>query len=113
MISKFLRNRQKYYIPILIVQVFSIAFLYGLQPKNSGSQIDYSEISTDNGSIYDILPYDGDDFAIYYYEDTQGFTVKLRDFPFDKKIQEALDVLHQYEETKDITEYIQGMLKIN
>jgi len=55
-------------------------------------------------SVFSILPYEGDGFAIYYFRDEELFTITVRQYPYDEKIQEALSILHRYEETKDFTE---------
>lgn len=58
----------------------------------------------EKSSIFSILPYETEAFSIYYFEEDKKYYVAIRDFDYERALNDALFVLHKYEETKDFTE---------
>lgn len=55
-------------------------------------------------SIFSVLPYEGETFSIYYYSDEQQFTIQIWKEPYSTSLDNAMFFLHQYDETRAITE---------
>lgn len=107
MFRKIVLNRKILYKVIIILEIVIILVLFLLKPKEKDKKGLIAPLDQEHktyGSIFDVLPYEGDSFSVYYYTESDTFSILIRDLPYDESLNFALEFLHNYEETKDSTE---------
>jgi len=92
---------------IIIIFVVIIPILLGLlllTKKNQEAPTDENIQQEKKPSIFTILPYEKESFSILYFEEDHKYYVVIRDLDYERALEDALIILHKYEETKDFTE---------
>ena len=104
--EEIIKNRMVIYKVIMVIEIILIIILFLIPSKERGPEIPVPEEAEKeiDGSIFEVLPYEGESFSVYYFPDSDVFSVQIRKPPYDESLDEAMEFLHHYEETKDFTE---------
>jgi flagellar basal body-associated protein FliL len=98
--------KNKSCIIIIVLFVITVAFgvLLLLTRKKEETATDVGTQEEQLESIFTILPYETESFSIYYFEEDKKYYVAIRDIDYERALEDALFILHKYEETKNFTE---------
>lgn len=99
-----MRNKSCLIIIVISVIIVILMVILLLTRKKDSGEVENTTPIEKLESVLSILPYESEGYGIYYYEDEDIYVITVRDYPFDTKIENALFLLNQYEETKDFTE---------
>jgi len=101
---------KKYYKYIIVIEILILAILIVFQSKNRINNQENEDTSENENytseleSIFTILPYEEDNIAIYFYPETRTFEIEIKSPPYDRNLEYALSIMHNYKETANYTE---------
>ena len=98
---------KRIYAIIITIEIIALIVLIAINSRKQEEieqapqqQVEQEELE----SIFTALPYKSEGFSVYYFLESNTFTVQINDIPYDRNLEDALVFLNTYQETKDFTE---------
>ena len=95
---------RRIYTIIIVFEIFALLFLVVLNSRKDQEQEEPVQQQQEVlPSIFSVLPYESEGFSVYYFSESDTFSVQINDVPYEQNLEDAFFFLHKYDETRDFT----------